>query len=675
MTKTSTVRSTLPILLVDNNLNDLKPLAKSLEAEGLAVICCQTGHAALQVCQAHEIKVIILDLGLPDMAGVDLGRRLKAYNSQIKIIVWTKGPVDEAVSAVADEIAFAYVDKTGDIEQVLGQVYRAFYIYFAGYSQMLEKEIETQTEAFVKADETLQHEIAERKRTEQTLWNMSQRFRVMIENSNDVVIILDRQATFRYVSSALSRILGYDSADTIGRHISDLVHPNDKTSIMKTIEEAAQHPDMGLVNLECQVLHQDGSWRTLALTLTNLLNIPVVNGFLVNGYDITERKRLEEQLQHSQKMEAVGRLAGGVAHDFNNLLTVITGYSEILLSRHLKETDPLSPLVTEIKKAGERATALTSQLLTFSRRNLHQRKVFDLNPVILNIEKMLRRLIGEDVTLVTKLEPNLGLIKADPSQIEQVIINLAVNARDAMPRGGVLTIKTQAVQVDEIFARHRIGLEAGPYALLSVADTGAGINAETMAHIFEPFFTTKNKGEGTGLGLSIVYGIVQQSDGYIGVESQPGQSTTFEIYLPQTSQMDLPPTLDSPNLQQSGSSETILLVEDEEAVRELANRVLHLDGYTVIEASSGLDAIKISEDYPDTIDLLVTDVVMPGGISGRELAENLTQQRSEMKVLYMSGYTNDATIKHGIQQSEAAFLQKPFTLGSLSKKIRQVLDS
>ncbi|PYS49074.1 MAG: hybrid sensor histidine kinase/response regulator [Acidobacteria bacterium] len=388
--------------------------------------------------------------------------------------------------------------------------------------------------------------------------------------------------------------------------------------------------------------------------------------------DVTERRLLEEQFRQSQKMEAIGQLAGGIAHDFNNLLTAINGYSELAM-RKLQAEDPLRRNLEEIKKAGERAASLTRQLLAFSRKQILQPAVLVINSVVSDMEKMLRRLIGEDIDLKTALETQLGSIKADPGQIEQIIMNLVINARDAMPAGGKLTIETSNVDLDETYARQHTGVTPGHYVMLAVSDTGMGMNTATLARIFEPFFTTKEKGKGTGLGLSTIYGIVKQSGGNIWVYSEVGQGTTFKVYLPRVDEdaQEYKRTDETEEILQG--TETILLAEDEEIVRTLAREILETYGYRVLEASGSGAALLICERVTEPIDLLITDVVMPE-MSGRQLAARLSQLRPEMKVLYMSGYTDDAIVHQGVLDEDANFIQKPFTPDALAKKVREVLN-
>jgi two-component system cell cycle sensor histidine kinase/response regulator CckA len=383
--------------------------------------------------------------------------------------------------------------------------------------------------------------------------------------------------------------------------------------------------------------------------------------------------RSEEQLRQAQKMEAVGSLAGGVAHDFNNLLSIVLSYSELIASG-LDKNDPILADLLQISEAGMRAAGLTQQLLAFSHQQVLQPKVLDLNEVFAKMEKMLRRLIGEDIELRSVVAPALRRIKADRGQLEQIVMNLAVNARDAMPSGGTLTIETKDVVLSEADAAKHVGAEPGPHVLLSVRDTGTGMAQATLARIFEPFFTTKEVGRGTGLGLATVFGIVRQSGGLIHVESKLGVGTTFEVYFPVVESV-LSIHTEAPETERRSllGTETILLVEDEERVRALVRTILIRYGYVVLDAQSGGDAFLLCEQHADTIDLLLTDVVMPR-MSGRQLAERLLLVRPEMKVLYMSGYTSDAVVRHGVLDSTIAFIQKPITPSSLARKVRETLD-
>jgi len=383
-------------------------------------------------------------------------------------------------------------------------------------------------------------------------------------------------------------------------------------------------------------------------------------------------RKSEEQLRQWQRVEAIGRLAGGVAHDFNNLLMTILGCSELLL-RDFDREDPRRGEVEEIRRAAQRATSLTHQLLAFGRRQVLQPRVLDLNEIVENMNRMLQRMIGEDIQFLTILSPGLWPVKVDPGQIEQVIMNLVVNARDAMPEGGRLTLETANMNLDEEYARRHISMKPGPYVMMAVTDTGCGMDAETQSHLFEPFFTTKEKGKGTGLGLSTAYGIIKQSGGNIWAYSEAGRGSTFKVYLPRS-----PEVVKSYKPKEiipvpAKGTETILLVEDEEAVRTMISRVLQSSGYRVLEACQGKEAIEVCQKHQGLIHLMVTDVIMPQ-MSGRELAERMATVRPEMKVLFMSGYPDNAIVHHGVLDPGTAFLQKPFTLSALESKVREILE-
>nr|MBA3321444.1 response regulator [Pyrinomonadaceae bacterium] len=430
-----------------------------------------------------------------------------------------------------------------------------------------------------------------------------------------------------------------------------------------------------------------GSYRYLESNAAPVLNVDgELTGYRGTDRDVTDRIRAqqaliekEEQLRQAQKMEAIGQLAGGVAHDFNNLLTAILGYSELLLRELPPDAAPSRHKVEEIKHAGERAATLTRQLLAFSRKQMLQPKVLNPNVVALGVEKMLRRLLGEHLELRLKLEPAVGLIKADPGQLEQVVINLSINARDAMPEGGKLLVETRNVELDEHYAGRRADVvRPGRYVMLAVSDTGTGIEPQIQERIFDPFFTTKEQGKGTGLGLSTVYGIVKQSEGHLWVYSEPGRGTTFKVYLPR---VDEPADLAAagattvPAAAVPGGAETVLLVEDEEIVRELTREMLELIGYRVVAAADGAEALEIARRQPaNWPGLLLTDVVMTR-MSGRELSGRLRAFHPQVKTLFMSGYTEAAIVQHGVIDSDIAFLPKPFTLDDLARKLREVIDA
>ena len=500
-----------------------------------------------------------------------------------------------------------------------------------------------------------------------------QRYRRLAENAPDIVFRyeLHPRRYYAYVNPVVAAITGYSPEE----YYADpdlgikIVHPEDQ-QLLETVFRG---------NVSCgstitlRWVHKNGTtvWieQRSVLVLDAAGQLVAIEGI---ARDITERKNLEEQFRQAQKMEAVGQLAGGVAHDFNNLLTAIIGYSDILLNG-LGETDPLREDLFEIKRAGERAATLTSQLLAFSRKQVLQPKVLDLNDAVADMEKMLRRLIGEDIDLVTCPDPALGRVKADPGAIEQIILNLAVNARDAMPEGGKLTIETANVELDESYARLHVTAKPGPYVMLAVSDNGMGMSPETQAHIFEPFFTTKGAGKGTGLGLSTIYGIIKQSGGNIWVYSELGGGTAFKIYLPLVEEALTPVEASTPEDASRQGSETILLVEDDEVICKLVSMILLEQGYTVLVTRNGLEALKISEQHDDPIHLMLTDVVMPQ-MTVRELTERLARMRPETRVLYVSGYTDDAIVHHGVLGEGMNFMQKPFTVDTLLRKVREVLD-
>jgi two-component system, cell cycle sensor histidine kinase and response regulator CckA len=487
-------------------------------------------------------------------------------------------------------------------------------------------------------------------------------------------VMLDIEVNISFCNRYLGRQTGWPVSELEGRNwFAMLIPPEDKQNrkeeFLRVLNESQITP-----NEEGTLLTRDGGRRTILWDHT-LLRSPdgQVSGIASLGRDVTELRTLEEQLRQSQKMESVGRLAGGIAHDFNNLLTAINGYAELLLM-DLKQQEPNFLTAKEILTAGQKAAGLVRQLLAFSRKQVLQPRILDLNHLIRENTKMLCRLIGEDIELIATLEPNLRKIKADPGQIEQVIINLAVNARDAMPKGGKLLIETSNIELSEEFAWQHVSVIPGSYILLVISDTGCGMNAEIRAHLFEPFFTTKEKGKGTGLGLSTVYGIVQQSGGHIWVYSEPDKGATFKIYLPiieeeSAEKGSLPARPDS-----SHGWETILVAEDESLVRSLACLSLRKKGYQVLEAADGEEALKILTQRANSIHLIITDVVMPQ-ISGRELARKAKLLQPEIKILYMSGYTENAIVHHGVLEPGLEFIPKPFSPGALSRLVREILDS
>jgi len=511
-------------------------------------------------------------------------------------------------------------------------------------------------------------DITERKRVEETLRDTSQTLRTLIDASVLAIVVLDREGRVTLWNKAATRLFGWSAQEVLGQPLPTI--PEDKRA---EFEEARSRSQAGEdVVYETQRRRRDGS---LVDVLRSSAAIFDAQGELAGSMgifvDITERKQLEEQLRQAVKMEGIGRLAGGIAHDFNNLLTVIGGRSYILLSQlpagHAMRRDLLL-----IQQTGDRAAALTRQLLAFSRKQTLTPAVIDLNETVSGMRTLLERVLGEDVELIMDLDPSLGHVTADPGQLEQVIINMAVNARDAMPEGGQLTLETRHVDVDPTYARQRVEMAPGPYEVVSISDTGVGMDAATVARVFEPFFTTKAVGKGTGLGLATAYGIIKQSGGHVTVSSEPGRGTTFRIYLPRTMASESAPVAVEETAARRGT-EVALLAEDDANLRALTRDILASEGYTVLESADVEDALRMAERQDGTIHLLLTDVVMPH-MSGRALAEAVKRFRPDIRVLYMSGYTDDAIVHHGVLDPGTALLQKPFTPAALARKVREVLD-
>ncbi len=507
----------------------------------------------------------------------------------------------------------------------------------------------------------------ERKQAEDKLRASEARLRVLVEQLPAVLWTVDKNLIFTSVVGAGLKRLGLKPNQLVGKSLNDYFETPDRTFLPIAAHLKAVCGDPTTFHVEWK----DASYACHVEPLRNAEG--EAEGAICMSLDVTDRKQLEEQFRQAQKMEAVGRLAGGIAHDFNNLLMVIQGYADLMVER-VPAGDSLRRNAEQIRMAAQRAASLTRQLLAFSRKQILEPKVLNVQTIVADMEKILRRLIGEDIDLVTSSAKDLGLVKVDRGQIEQVIMNLAVNARDAMPNGGRLTIETANVELDASMTHASVVLAPGKYVMLAVTDNGCGMDEATQAHIFEPFFTTKEQGKGTGLGLATVYGVVKQSGGYVWVYSEPGHGTTFKIYLPRIDEGDSTSTGDiqSDASSRPKGSEVVLLVEDEQGVRELAQEYLQMCGYKVLTASDGHAAVELASMHSGPIHLLMTDVVMPG-ISGRELADRVSAIRPDIKVLYMSGYTDRAISHHGILETGAVFLQKPFTLSTLAAKLREIL--
>jgi two-component system, cell cycle sensor histidine kinase and response regulator CckA len=493
----------------------------------------------------------------------------------------------------------------------------------------------------------------------------------LLESASQAILSIDKAGRIVLANRRTEEMFGYTREELLGARIEILLPESKRSAHGRQREDYFAQPrirPMG-IGMDLSGRRKDGTEFPVEVSLSY---VETDGGTFAIAFvnDTSERKKLEEQLLQAQKMEAVGRLAGGVAHDFNNMLTVIEGYNRMILDE-LSPLDPLRGCAEEVLKAADRAGALTNQLLAFSRRQVMQPRVISVNTVIVRTEKMLRRLIGEDVEVRLGLDEDVGNIRADPTHIDQALMNLVVNARDAMPTGGLISIETANVQLDDSYAKTHPGVQPGDFVMIAVSDTGHGMDAETRRRIFEPFFTTKAQGKGTGLGLATVYGIVKQSGGDIWVYSEPGKGTTFKLYFPRVAAAPAELTEGGAELQPTGS-ETVLLVEDEKAVRDLAAKMLQKLGYTVLVASGGSEAIEIARSFTGPINILLTDVVMPN-MSGRQVADALSGSRPNMKVLYLSGYTDNTVVHHGVLEGGVNFLPKPFSRELLARKIRDVL--
>ena len=515
------------------------------------------------------------------------------------------------------------------------------------------------------------HDVSARKQIERDLIYSERRFRAVAESAREGIVTADITGAIVFCNPAAAELFGYEQDEILGRPLTALMPERYRTAHAEGIARLVSTRDPRVIErtVELHGLKKDGTEFPIELSLSSwaLDELLFVTGII---RDISSRQQLEQELRQAQKMEAIGQLAGGVAHDFNNLLTVILGYCELLLGG-MPPDDRRRDDVVEIQKAGTSATTLTRQLLAFGRKQIFQPAVLDLNAVIANVGRMLKRVIGEDVELELLLYPGLELVKADGGQIEQILMNLAVNARDAMPSGGRIVIETSSVVLDNEFKRTHIGSVAGPHVMIAVTDTGTGMTPEVKARLFEPFFTTKPAGKGSGLGLASVYGIVKQNRGNIWVDSEVGRGTTVKIFWPTTGEAVR--SVEAGRERRATGSETILIVEDNAALRRIACRTLAQCGYTVFAAADATEALKAS-DETSALDLLLTDIVMPG-MSGPMLASELVARRPGLLVLFMSGYTDETVVRHGVLEAGTAFLQKPFTSAGLASKVRQVLDA
>lgn len=646
---------TLRVLLIEDSVTDAKLVVQELQRSGRAVEFerVETAEAMRAALATKTWNIVLSDWSMPKFSAPAALAILRERDPDLPFII-VSGTIGEetAVEAMrAGAHDFVLKDRLGRLMPAIERELREY------------------------DDRTA------RRQAEHALRESETRFRKLAESGIIGITIADVHGNILEANDAYIKMVGYSREELLRGDVrwADLTPPKFAGQAARAVEQLRAS---GVAPLwETETLRKDGTPIPVIVGVT-MLEYPKCIAVIA---DLSERKQAEaelrqaqealrqseEQLRQAQKMEAVGRLAGGVAHDFNNVLSVILSYSDFILG-DLKGADPLRADMEEIRKAGSRAAALTRQLLMFSRQQVVEPKVVDLYEVLSSMDKMLQRILGEDVDLVLMAPKQRGRIMVDPSHIEQVILNLVVNARDAMPTGGKLTIETANVLLDEDYALNHLPVKAGPHVVMAVSDTGIGMTRETQARIFEPFFTTKDIGKGTGLGLSTVFGIVQQSGGNIWVYSEPGKGTTFKVYLPRVdADTDVLQSQPAPATLQG--VETILLVEDEEQVRTIAHNILRRQGYNVIVAQNAGEALLHCESHFGTIDLLVTDVVMPQ-MSGPELARRLGTGRPQMKVLCMSGYADDSIVRHGVLEAGVAFLQKPITPASLARKVREVLD-
>jgi PAS domain S-box-containing protein len=691
------------ILVVEDSQTQAEELRGVLTAAGFDVTLAADAEQALQRLRAADFDLVLSDVLMPGLSGYDLCRRLKqgpqrrdvpvvlltALTDPLNIIQGLECGADgfltkpyeaeqlvervrgllanralrhEGKLRVGAEVLFLgrKVTITSDKEHILD-------LLIASFEDIVRanRELQASREELLAAKAQVERYAAQ---LEAQVRSSQDKYRHLMEQANDAIFVLSLDGVVLEANRRAAELLGRPASAIVGGRFEDFVGAAERDEVRARFRAlrdggAARFGDVHLargdgrqvpVELSAAAVEAGGERLVLAI-----------------GHDLTERHRLELQFRQSQKMEAVGRLAGGVAHDFNNLLTIITGYSDLLLEQ-LRPGDPRWELLDEIRKAGERAAGLTHQLLAFSRQRRPAPKVLDVNAVVRGITTLIARLIGADVRLGVRLGPDTGPVRADAGQLEQVLMNLAVNARDAMPKGGTLTVETGNAELSAGDLRAYPGQRPGRYTVLTVSDTGVGMDEATLARVFEPFFTTKGE-KGTGLGLATAYGIVHSSGGHIEVASEPGRGTTFRIYLPQTESFVIPAPAVAPSAELPHGRETVLLAEDEEGVRALARHVLSECGYTVLEAADGEEALRVAEAHAGPIDLLATDVVMPR-LGGRELAERLLPQRPGTRLLYLSGHATEPVLQPG-SRATAAFLQKPFLPRDLAQKVREVLDN
>jgi two-component system, cell cycle sensor histidine kinase and response regulator CckA len=639
------VNAALRLLIIEDSEDDALLIVRDLQRAGYAPSYerVDTDVAVRAALNRGPWDVILSDFKMPHFSGTDALKLLRERDQDTPFI-FVSGTIGEDVAVEAMRAgAQDYVTKDN----------------LRRLAPAIEREL---------------RDAAARRAGTRAVRASEAQLRAILYAALDAHITMNKAGTITSWNPQAEATFGWSEPDVLGKRLGDVIVPTThREAHFRGLEQFLATGEGPILNrrVEVTALRRDGDEFPVELAVTP---IRVDDDWSFSAFlrDITERKQLQQQLIQSQKMEAVGRLAGGIAHDFNNLLTAIFGYAD-LLTEELPEGSAARKDVEEIRKASQRAASLTRQLLAFSRQQVLQPIVLSVNALVEDVEKMLRRLIGADIELRTALAPDAGNVRADPGQLEQVILNLAVNARDAMPTGGKLTIETQNAELTEMYAQARQPVVPGTYVMLAVSDTGVGMDAKTQGRIFEPFFTTKEAGKGTGLGLATVYGIVKQSGGYIWTYSEPGHGATFKVYLPQ---VDAPVEAAARAPEHEGTlagTETVLLAEDDDLLRPLARGLLEKLGYTVLDAGTAAEALEIARTRGGPIHLLIADVVMPGE-SGRQLARRLAETRPDMLVLYTSGYTDDAIVHHGMLEPGLNYLQKPFTPAALARRVREVLD-
>lgn len=677
------------ILIVDDNPQNLYLLESLLNGNGYRVSTAANGTQALQTAGNDCPDLVVSDILMPVMDGFELCRQWKANDRFLKIpfIFYTAtytDPKDEefALNLGAERFVIKPQDPAellrimedvlvrhpADVRADPGPKPLEESVYIKGYNEALIRKLEDKMLQLEKANKLLEQDIEERKRMEGDL----KRLATAIEQAAEIVMITDPRGNIQYLNPVFEKVTGFSRQEAIGQNPRILKSGRQNAEFYRNMWQTISSGDTWTGRIVNK--RKDGKLFTETMTISPVRDAAgeIVNYVGVKR-DITEYLKLEEQFQQAMKMEAVGRLAGGIAHDINNALTPLMVTSDLLL-RSLSSDDALYEDIGIMQESGRRCVNLTRQLLTFSRNLPTEMVDLNLNDVVRDMIKMLSRVIGEDIKLVKSLDPELSRVKGDVGQMEQVIANLVLNSRDAMPDGGEIIIETKNVLLDETFVSGHADVAVGPYVMLAISDTGCGMDAETQSHVFEPFFSTKERGKGTGLGLPTVYGIVKNGGGSIWVYSEPGKGTTVKIFLPQAEAA----AATAPVTQAVGSGpergkETVLLVEDEDAVRRVASRILGELGYTIIEANSAEQAIEMCKVHPGPVHLIITDVVMPG-MNGKELTDRLALVYPGLKCLYMSGYIDNVIIHHGLCEGGANFIQKPFSFDAFSMKVRQVLD-